>query len=386
MRQIGATCPWEPNRGSAFSGNRGSCSRVSAPHLKVASNYFVTNAEIAELLAIESESAKMPAKKALRRASRRALMWPDEAEDLLREGRSLIELVNVGPYIAKLIRGWIEKPPKLPKPPEIRRQFLTITEAKRALAKKPDWLKSVRGDLQMHTTWSDGEKSIEEMARAAQARGYEYILITDHSQSLGVANGLTPARLMEQRHEIDAVNKMELGIRVLQGAEVEIKADGSLDFPDEVLASLDVVLASLHTSLRQEREKVTQRALAAIRNPHVDIFAHPTGRLNFEAGDPKKAREGADLDMEAIITACHETGTILEINASPERLDLNDLNARRALDVGCSLVISTDAHNPAMFNSMLYGVAMARRAWATPDRVVNTWPVEKLLRTVHREA
>jgi len=243
-------------------------------------------------------------------------------------------------------------------------------------------LTDIRGDLQMHSTWSDGECSIEEMARAAKAKGYEYILITDHSQSLGVTNGLTPERLKQQRQEIDAVNTLELGIRVLQGSEVEIKADGSLDFPDEVLASLDIVLASLHTSLRQEHDKVTQRALNAIRNPHVDIFAHPTGRLNFEAGDPKKAREGADLDMEAIIAACKETGTILEINASPERLDLNDLNARRALDMGCMLVISTDAHNPAMFNNMHYGVAMARRAWTTPDRVVNTWPLEKLLEFV----
>ena len=240
-------------------------------------------------------------------------------------------------------------------------------------------LADIRGDLQMHSTWSDGEHSIEAMARAAKAKGYEYILITDHSQSLGVTNGLTPERLKQQRKEIDAVNALGLGIRVLQGSEVEIKADGSLDYPDDVLASLDIVLASLHTSLRQERDKITQRALNAIRNPHVDIFAHPTGRLNYEAGDPRKAREGADLDMEAIIAACKETGTILEINASPERLDLNDLNARRALDVGCTLVISTDAHSPAMFNNMHYGVAMARRAWATADRVVNTWPLEKVL-------
>jgi DNA polymerase (family X) len=240
-------------------------------------------------------------------------------------------------------------------------------------------LADMRGDLQMHSTWSDGEYSIEAMARAAQAKGYEYILITDHSQSLGVTNGLTPERLKEQRKEIDAVNAMNLGIRVLQGSEVEIKADGSLDFPDDVLAALDIVLASLHTSLRQERDKVTQRALNAIRNPHVDIFAHPTGRLNYEAGDPKKAREGADLDMEAIFAACQETGTILEINASPERLDLNDLNARRAIDVGCTLVVSTDAHSPAMFNNMHYGLAMARRAWATTDQVVNTWPLEILL-------
>ncbi len=237
----------------------------------------------------------------------------------------------------------------------------------------------LRGDLQMHSTWSDGQTTIEEMARAAKARGYEYILITDHSLSLGVANGLTPERLRQQRQEIDAVNAKGLGIRVLQGTEVEIKADGSLDYPDDVLASLDIVLASLHTSLRQEHDRVTQRALSAIRNPHVDIFAHPTGRLNFEAGDPAKARAGADLDMEAIFAACAETGTLIELNASPERLDLNDLHARRALDVGCTLVISTDSHHPSMLGNIHYGVAMARRAWATPDRVANTWTLDRLL-------
>lgn len=240
-------------------------------------------------------------------------------------------------------------------------------------------LSDIRGDLQMHSTWSDGQTSIEAMARSAKALGYEYILITDHSQSLGVTNGLSPERLKQQRKEIDAVNAKGLGIRVLQGAEVEIKADGSLDYPDEVLASLDIVLASLHTSLRQERDKVMRRTLSAIRHPHVDIFAHPTGRLNYEASDPNKARPGADLDIEAIFAACQETGTIIEINASPERLDLNDLHARRALDLGCNLVISTDAHNPAMLSNMHYGVAVARRAWATADRVVNTWPLEKLL-------
>ena len=263
-------------------------------------------------------------------------------------------------------------------PPELREDR---GEFERTIPKLIE-LADIRGDMQMHTQWSDGETTIEQLARAAQAKGYEYILITDHSQSLGVANGLTPERLKQQRQEIDAVNALGLGIRVLQGSEVEIKADGSLDYPDEVLASLDIVLASLHTSLRQERDKVTQRALKAIRNPHVDIFAHPTGRLNFEAGDPKKAREGADLDIEAIIAACKETGTILEINASPERLDLNDLNARRALDVGCTLVISTDAHNPGMFNNMHFGVAVARRAWATADRVINTWPLDKLLKHI----
>ncbi len=231
------------------------------------------------------------------------------------------------------------------------------------------------GDLQMHTTWSDGKASVEEMARAAQARGYRYILITDHSQSLGVTGGLTPQRLKQQRQEIDAVNARLKGIRVLQGAEVEIRADGALDFDDNVLASLDLVLASLHSSLRQERAKATARVLAAIRNPHVDILAHPSGRLIGE-------RDGADLDWEAVFQTAAETRTILEINAHPSRLDLTDLNARRAIELGCKLSIGTDAHEPAGFDVMFYGVAVARRAWATKEDVVNTWPLERLLNWV----
>ena len=230
----------------------------------------------------------------------------------------------------------------------------------------------LRGDLQMHTTWSDGKTSVEEMARAARARGYRYILITDHTQSLGVAGGLTPERVRRQRQEIDAANARFKDIRVLQGAEVEVLADGSLDFSDDVLASLDIAIAAMHTGLRQERDKVMLRMMAAIRNPHIDIVAHPSGRLIGE-------RDGADLDWEALFQAAAETRTILEINAQPARLDLNDINARRALEMGCKLSIGTDAHEPGGMDVMFYGVAVARRAWATADDVVNTWPLERLL-------
>ncbi|HET7090979.1 MAG TPA: DNA polymerase/3'-5' exonuclease PolX [Anaerolineae bacterium] len=239
-------------------------------------------------------------------------------------------------------------------------------------------LSDLRGDLQMHTNWSDGQRSVEEMARAAKACGYEYILITDHSQSLAVTNGLSPERLKRQRAEIDRVNALNLGIRVLQGSEVEIKADGTLDYPDEILASLDIVLASLHTSLRQERDKVTRRALAAIRSPHVDIFAHPTGRMLYEGGTLEKGREGADLDMEAVLQAAAETGTIVEINADPQRLDLRDTHARRANELGCLFSINTDAHHPESLAQIHYGVAVARRAWIMAERVVNTWPLKRL--------
>ena len=240
-------------------------------------------------------------------------------------------------------------------------------------------LDDLQGDLQMHTAWSDGKASVEEMARAARSRGYHYLLITDHTQSLGVAGGLTPERVRQQRQEIDAANARFKDTRVLQGAEVEVLADGSLDFSDDVLASLDIVIASMHTGLRQERDKAMMRMMAAIRNPHIDIIAHPSGRLIGE-------RDGADLDWEALFRAAAETRTILEINAQPARLDLNDLNARRALEVGCQLSIGTDAHEPGGMDVMFYGVAVARRAWATADDVVNTWPLERLLEYVKHEA
>ena len=260
-------------------------------------------------------------------------------------------------------------------PPELREDRGEFERDIPALLTMDD----LQGDLQMHTTWSDGKTSVEEMARAARSRGYRYILITDHTQSLGVAGGLTPEQARRQRREIDAVNARLGGIRVLHGTEVEILADGSLDFSDAVLASFDIVLASMHTGLRQERDKVMARTLSAIRNPHVDVIAHPSGRLIGE-------RDGADLDWEAIFQAAAETRTILEINAQPARLDLSDLNARRALEVGCRLSIGTDAHDPRGLDAMFYGVAVARRAWATAEDVVNTWPLERLLEYVRRDA
>ncbi|MFN8453790.1 MAG: DNA polymerase/3'-5' exonuclease PolX, partial [Anaerolineae bacterium] len=198
----------------------------------------------------------------------------------------------------------------------------------------------IKGEVHCHSTWSDGAHSIEEMARAALARGYEYLAITDHSQSLGVASGLTAERLLQQRREIDEVQARTPGIRLWQGSEVEVRADGTLDFPDEVLAQLDYVVASVHTGLRQDRDTLTRRALGAIRNPYVKQLAHPTGRL-------LPRREGGDFDMEALMQAAAETGALLEINASPERLDLPDSHVRRAIELGVKLIINCDAHHIA---------------------------------------
>jgi DNA polymerase (family 10) len=238
-------------------------------------------------------------------------------------------------------------------------------------------LKDMKGDLQMHTTWSDGATGVMDMARAAMALGYEYVLITDHTAGLGVVNGLTPARVAEQGKEIAKVNaqlkKEGAKFRVLHGAEVEVKADGSLDLPDDVLAGLDLVQASVHTQLTQPRDKITERAIRAMQSPHVDILGHPSGRLINE-------REGADYDWERLFKAALENKVALEINSDPARLDLNDVHARRAAELGCRISISTDAHHPDGLRNMIYGVTVARRAWLTPESVINTWPLAKLLK------
>ena len=225
----------------------------------------------------------------------------------------------------------------------------------------------------MHSTYSDGKLSMLDMARAAAKRGLKVIAFTDHSVGLGVANGLSMERHKEQAAEIKKIQK-QLGdeILVLHATEVEIKADGSLDYPDDFLASLDLVVASLHSSLRQPREKVTERLLKAVQNPHVDIIGHPTGR---EIPD----REGADLDMEVILKAAAESGVAMEISAQPARLDLDDMYARRAKELGVLLSINTDAHSEGDLDLLHYGVAIARRAWLEPKDVINTWTAKKLL-------
>jgi DNA polymerase (family 10) len=239
-------------------------------------------------------------------------------------------------------------------------------------------LEDLVADLHMHTTWSDGKMSVMEMAKAARARGRQYIVISDHSVSLGIANGLSVERLRAQSAEIQEANeKLGPDFRVLHGTEMEIRADGSLDYPDEVLAELDFVIASLHVSLSQPREEITKRLLGAIENPHVDMIGHPSGRLLPD-------RAGADLDIDVIIAAAVRTGTILEINANPRRLDLRDSHVRLAVEARVKLAINTDAHHFDQLDLSHYGVAVAQRGWATAKDVVNTWPLEEFLAYISR--
>ena len=258
-------------------------------------------------------------------------------------------------------------------PPEAREDRGEVQAA--FTGELPDFieLSDMQAELHTHSTWSDGKISIKEMAIAARDRGYKVLAVTDHSPSLGITQGVTIEDFKEQRAEIDRAQK-ELGdsILILQGSEVEIKADGSLDYPDQVLSELDIVFASLHVSLRQPREQVTQRLVNAIENPHVDVIGHPTGRLIPD-------REGADLDMEAVFAAAAQSGVAMEISAHPERLDLNDIHARQAIELGIPLSINTDAHSPGELDLMHFGIATARRGWVEAKHVINTWDPDRLL-------
>ena len=257
-------------------------------------------------------------------------------------------------------------------PPELREGRGEVDAAKKDKLPKLIQVKDIKSNLHMHSTYSDGKLSMLDMAKAAMRRGLKVVAFTDHSVSLGVANGLSIERHKEQAAEIRKIQK-QLGdeILILHGSEVEIKADGSLDYPDAFLASLDLVVASLHSSLRQPREKITERLLKVVKNPHVDIIGHPTGR---EFPD----REGADLDMEVILQAAAESGVAMEINAHPSRLDLDDAYARRANELGVPISINTDAHSEEDYDMLHYGVAIGRRAWLEPKNVVNTWTAKKL--------
>lgn len=258
-------------------------------------------------------------------------------------------------------------------PPELREDSGEIDASRRDGLPALITLDDIRADLHMHTTYSDGKASARDMALAAIERGREYIVITDHSRSLGIANGLSIERLLALGAEIERVND-ELGdkIRVFWGTEMDINADGSLDYPDDILAQLDFVVASLHTSLGQERERITERLLNAIRNPHVDLIGHPHAQRIPE-------REPVDADMDAVFAAALENDTALEINSNPVRLDLSASYARRAAEMGIRLAINTDAHHPHDMDLMHYGIRTARRGWVTAETVINTWPLERFV-------
>jgi DNA polymerase (family 10) len=258
-------------------------------------------------------------------------------------------------------------------PPELRENLGEIEAAARHELPRLIEQADLQGDVHMHTTATDGHNSIREMAEAALKRGYQYIAITDHSKNLAMTNGLDEKRALEHMKRIREVDKqMEGRIRVFTGIEVDILGDGALDLDDEVLAQMDVVIASVHTRFEQSREEMTGRVLRAIENPNTRILGHPTGRLLLR-------REAFSLDLGAVLRRAAELGVAMEHNAAPERLDLNDRDLRLAKELGCRIVVSTDAHDTRHVGKMEYGLRQLRRAWLGPDDVLNTKGADEFL-------
>lgn len=261
--------------------------------------------------------------------------------------------------------------------PEMREDEGEIELAQHHMLPKLINYNEIRGDLQMHTKWSDGNSTIEEMAIAAKKLGHEYICITDHTGALAIARALDEKKIIEQRKEIEKVNKKISGITILQGAEANITDDGSLDTSNKLLKELDIVVAAIHSGFKNPKEKITARMLKAMENEHVDIIAHPTGRLLTK-------REGYEVELERVFDAARKTGTIMEINSYPERMDLKDAHARAAIKAGVKLVISTDAHNSDQLKFIKLGIGIARRGWATKGDIINTRSLKDMMRMLKK--
>ena len=266
-------------------------------------------------------------------------------------------------------------------PPELREGEGEFEAARAGALPRLVELSDMRADLHMHSTWSDGRADIRTMAEAARARGYSHIAITDHSAYIGLTHGLDAERLRAQRREIAALNAayaaQGIPFRILCGVEVDMTPEGSLALPDDVLAELDIVVASAHVQLRQSPEAATERLLRAVRNPHVDIIGHPVGRM-------LGSREGAPVDIDALARAAAEYGVLLEVNSGPTRLDLEGPAVRRALELGATIAINSDAHHPDNLDWIRFGVITARRGWAGAAQVANTWSFEALQEWLRR--
>ncbi len=265
---------------------------------------------------------------------------------------------------------WIE--------PELREDRGEIEAAKEARLPKLVKESDIKGDLHVHSNWSDGTSSIEEIARIAQKRGYQYVAICDHSNSLKIAHGLDESRLMKQIEEIDRVNEKMKNFQILKGTEVDILSDGRLDFPEKVLEKLDLVVASVHSGFKQEQEKMTKRIVRALENPLVNILGHPSGRL-LGARDPYK------VEIEEVMGAAKQYGKALEINAYFERLDLDDIHCRKAKEMGVFLAIGTDSHHLDQMWMISLGVAVARRGWLESKDVLNTLSLKEILKWCQRK-
>lgn len=334
-----------------------------------------TNAQLSVLLSAAAEAEDGHRRRALRRAGRAAVMWSEEASTLLDSGRPLTDLRNVGPWVAERIHAWFDEPPAGVVTDETRRDFLTMSQVRKVLDDDLSWERDVLGDLQMHTTASDGGLPLRSMVEAATATGLRYVAITDHSKSLTIAHGMDEIRLARQGVEIDELND-ELrasgaGMRVLRSIEMDVFSDGGGDMDAEALSTLDLVLGAFHTRLRVAEDQ-TERYLAALRNPSVDVLAHPRGRMFGR-------RAGIRADWPRVFEEATRLDKALEIDASPDRQDLNVELLRLAAGAGVRISIGTDAHHSRELSYLPFGLAAAAIAGVARDRILNFCPVDDVV-------
>src|SRR2546422_4626063 len=323
----------------------------------------LSNRDIAELLALESERAEGRKQRALRRASRAALMWSEEAAVIQESGRDLTELSAIGPFTANFISRWLKHRPEVPAPPPIRDGFITYASAREVTRAHAEWVGAAKADHQMHTDETDGSSTIDEMAEAARALGRERIAITDHSKTLRITNGMDEARLATQGDRIDAVNARGAGPWVLKGLGMGLTPEAACGMEPAVLARLDLVLGAFHSKLRL-RDDQTERYFRALANPDVQVLAHPRGRVyNFRAG--------LSCDWERVARRAIETGTALEVDAYPDRQDLDVERLRIVAAEGAWISIGTDAHTPGELAFLEIGIAAAILAGVPRERVLN---------------
>ena len=336
---------------------------------------MLSNADIAELLARQAERKSGIRSRACRRAARSAFLWPENVTELAAQNRPLTGLRGVGPFIERRILHWLDKTPRIRKSvPAIRQDFISLAEARRLLAIKRGWSKNLRGDLQMHTRWSDGSGTIAQMAHAAKERSYEYIAITDHSKGLRIAGGIDEQALTKQGAEIAKLNALisESGgnLIVLRSIEMNLNQRGDGDMSSKSLSSLDLILGSFHSSLRRVEDQ-TERYLAALRNPNIQILAHPRGRIyNY--------RVGLKADWPRVLAEAAALDKALEVDCYPDRQDLNVRLLKLARKHGTRVSLGTDAHHPWQLEFIEFGLAATLLAKIPADRIINFMPIADL--------
>jgi histidinol phosphatase-like PHP family hydrolase len=338
----------------------------------------LSNSEIAELLAREAEKESGILARAYRRAARSAFLWPDQVVDLVEQNRPLTELRAIGPFITKRILHWIDNPPKeKPRAPVIRRDFIALADARVLLAKNTQWAKQLRGDLQMHTRWSDGSGTIAEMAQAAYERGHRYIAITDHSKGLKIAGGIDERALRKQATEIAKVSSLAPeAATVLSSIELNLNPRGQGDMDPKALAKLDLVLGSFHSVLRVKHDQ-TARYIAALRNPDVQILGHPRGRIyNY--------RVGLKADWRRVFAEAAKLDKAVEIDCYPDRQDLNLSLLKLVREAGTRISLGTDAHHPWQLEFIDLGLAAALKAKIPDERIINFMSLQDLRNWVRK--